>query len=1213
MSEAAGRGGRGGRGGAWATLRQTVRNNGNGDNGGGGDARRPKLLNVMKMKSFKFSQRNFTHEKVVPEEGGDLHKYFRTCSSLTRIREELRNALNEDAERKLGFGLNACARPEESTGRLLLHSIGLNYDLISIGGGATAAQSRVNQFVLQELLPAYPSAIVEEDDEGRIPFVEPIIQWIEARRAVRKWKLDTDRTREKVSLVAAKLQKKNSVAAAKREYHSDSDSEDGSSAQGNRPRTKTPKRLTKGSSLSSWFSGNNENAEKQARMELKLIVDSADDAMFCIDEKGVILITNHAASKKFGYAKREMMGKNISMICNQTDAPRHGEYLARYLKTGEKRVMGKKRELKARRKDGSIFFIELGLTEVNLGGGKRIFCGFVKDVTELRRLRRSLDYEGNEDGPSEDGPEEGGKRISNARGIPPLVEWCLTILSEYVDNHGFQESSGKVMDEDDEEDSLDSSMTDLKASFTSMRGFNESSPVTMRDTRVVEKVAAIPHLLEELLLVAGEARSRVFDMSIVHKVLFNIDSLGDGEWLIAMLDKSIRVQKQKFLDANLTGADVDTAEGRAFQLQLKLAQEECHFLAEGAIFYVEQVSELNIQDDLYVFHHVQMQREASKHGGVADMISTGDVHHFEKNRDELFDADDFVKRAAATPVIRKLLDKIMFSPFASLAALFDGINHFLLMISFRLGPAPALFHLACNDTTFQPQQYLFASVTLMGSVSYFATKAVHAGLAKHALSENLFWSDAFTFWNLLDTVPLLMVLFCSVAVDIVLRQRVHAGEEVDQDDIPFILRTGVAITTPFLWLRIMAFVKVRNKQLATFILCTVEIMKDIKWFLLVLFAAMASFAQMWVSLTFELNQSEDQIYMEGYLKAYTMMLGDLDSDALRTHPLIAVLFVVYTFGVTVVLLNILIAIVSDSYQNSFVSSKMMLGKARVMFVSELLSLKTFHQMWMDGKTGTTRRNVNYLFGVMSVIHMWRITETINVKLGQELFCAIGTLSPNTVKLEAILAFLFLFCVLVVMKVTIAYVLNEFNDTGGLKSNGSLQTPSWFQLTVNWFVKYAYSAMSNSFDSLFDSEEGHREFGNSPVTQEHRSDKAIQHSIEKTRKTLKAELKGMFDQLQLSLREMEEKQQGDMSQIEELISSAITSAITESKQIMVNAGQPENSKRREMRRTANGGRRLSIEEEDENSQSDSSQSDNSRSSLVLDDHSPSMVRRSPIPN
>ena len=77
-----------------------------------GISRRPKLLNTMKMTSFRFSTRNITRgdSDAVPEDTADLYKYFSTCSSLTRIREEFRNAINEDAERKLGFGLNACAR-----------------------------------------------------------------------------------------------------------------------------------------------------------------------------------------------------------------------------------------------------------------------------------------------------------------------------------------------------------------------------------------------------------------------------------------------------------------------------------------------------------------------------------------------------------------------------------------------------------------------------------------------------------------------------------------------------------------------------------------------------------------------------------------------------------------------------------------------------------------------------------------------------------------------------------------------------------------------------------------------------------------------------------------------------------------------------------------------------------------------------------------------
>ena len=139
---------------------------------------------------------------------------------------------------------------------------------------------------------------------------------------------------------------------------------------------------------------------------------------------------------------------------------------------------------------------------------------------------------------------------------------------------------------------------------------------------------------------------------------------------------------------------------------------------------------------------------------------------------------------------------------------------------------------------------------------------------KYNLSRNLFWNDALSFWSLLDWCPLLMVAFSAVAVDAVLRNK--ANSDVEDTTIPFYLRSAVAITTPFLWLRILAFIKVRNKQLATFILCSVEIMKDIKWFLLVLFAAMASFAQMWVTLTFESGEAGS--YLQGYITAYTIMV-----------------------------------------------------------------------------------------------------------------------------------------------------------------------------------------------------------------------------------------------------------------------------------------------------------------------------------------------------
>ena len=165
----------------------------------------------------------------------------------------------------------------------------------------------------------------------------------------------------------------------------------------------------------------------------------------------------------------------------------------------------------------------------------------------------------------------------------------------------------------------------------------------------------------------------------------------------------------------------------------------------------------------------------------------------------------------------------MFSPYACISALFDGINHLLLLAAFRLGPAPAMFHLANNDRMFNHQHYLLASIVLMSSIVFFGTKAIHAGLAKWAVSKNLFWQDAFSFWSMLETVPLVAVVISSLSVDMVLHQRATRTDH--DDEVPFALRTLIACTTPFLWLRILAYIKIRNKQLATFILCSVEIMK----------------------------------------------------------------------------------------------------------------------------------------------------------------------------------------------------------------------------------------------------------------------------------------------------------------------------------------------------------------------------------------------------
>lgn len=120
------------------------------------------------------------------------------------------------------------------------------------------------------------------------------------------------------------------------------------------------------------------------------MINASFDPMFGIDQRGKIMVVNEAACQAFGYSREEFLGNNISMICNERDAVDHDKHLYRYVSTGEKRVIGRKRPLVARRKDGTEFHIELGVSEVSLSNGEKMFCGYVRDRTQERLDKQML-------------------------------------------------------------------------------------------------------------------------------------------------------------------------------------------------------------------------------------------------------------------------------------------------------------------------------------------------------------------------------------------------------------------------------------------------------------------------------------------------------------------------------------------------------------------------------------------------------------------------------------------------------------------------------------------------------------------------------------------------------------------------------------------------------------------------------------------------------
>ena len=77
------------------------------------------------------------------------------------------------------------------------------------------------------------------------------------------------------------------------------------------------------------------------------------------------------------------------MLMPSPHRERHDEYIARYLRTGEARVIGIGREVEGLRRDGTTFPLELALSEVR-GSGRRRFTGIIRDITVRKQAEQAL-------------------------------------------------------------------------------------------------------------------------------------------------------------------------------------------------------------------------------------------------------------------------------------------------------------------------------------------------------------------------------------------------------------------------------------------------------------------------------------------------------------------------------------------------------------------------------------------------------------------------------------------------------------------------------------------------------------------------------------------------------------------------------------------------------------------------------------------------------
>jgi PAS domain S-box-containing protein len=126
---------------------------------------------------------------------------------------------------------------------------------------------------------------------------------------------------------------------------------------------------------------------RQHAAVMAAVLNTIEEAIITIDAKGMVKDLNPAAARVFGYSPDEVIGCNVKVLMPEPYSREHDDYVSNYLKTGQAKLIGRGREVSGRRKDGSIFPMELAVTEMTVSG-RRMFTGVVRDITERKQVEQ---------------------------------------------------------------------------------------------------------------------------------------------------------------------------------------------------------------------------------------------------------------------------------------------------------------------------------------------------------------------------------------------------------------------------------------------------------------------------------------------------------------------------------------------------------------------------------------------------------------------------------------------------------------------------------------------------------------------------------------------------------------------------------------------------------------------------------------------------------
>ena len=188
----------------------------------------------------------------------------------------------------------------------------------------------------------------------------------------------------------------------------------------------------------------------------------------------------------------------------------------------------------------------------------------------------------------------------------------------------------------------------------------------------------------------------------------------------------------------------------------------------------------------------------------------------------------------------------------------------------------------------------------------------------------------YSFWNYIDLIPpigMYAMVFMLGARDLF---QVNVSSDVE--------RTVLAIVSFFMWMKFLYFLRI-FKETGYLIRMIIEVIKDMRNFFLVLLITVAAFGDSFSTIALGNTNEKDVFttgFFDGLIYTYRMILGDFDTTSFGNvaAPLVMALFLLCTVFNMIVMLNLLIAIISDSYARVTANSEQTTYQERASMIAE---------------------------------------------------------------------------------------------------------------------------------------------------------------------------------------------------------------------------------------------------------------------------------------